>query len=241
MIFLEDPNLLFLKTRKTAGTSFEISLSRHATEGDIVTPISAVDEILRRRVGGVFPQNWANTPEAERAFRAAVDTFAASSEGAAAPVFMRRFKKQAVFFNHFGPDIVCPRIGEDRFARALKVTICRHPYDQLVSQAFFRLRHGQADFSVAVDRILEKPHPNSTLYLLEGKPVIDVFLRYETLDADLAALERRTGLDLLSAMPKAKAGFRKDRRPASELLTREQKARCREINRWEFDNLDYAP
>lgn len=237
MIYLEKENLLFLKTRKTAGTSLEIALSMYAGANDIVTPVSVVDEILRRKAGGVFPQNWARTPEAEAAFRETVEDFAASGKEVAPPGLMRWFKKQAVFFNHFGPDVVRPRLGADRFDRALKVTVCRHPYEQLVSQAFFQMRHGEADFSQTVDRILDKPSPNSAIYLLEGKPVIDFFIRYESLSEDIAALERRVGLELLTAMPHAKAGFRSDRRPAADQLNTEQKARCRKINRWEFDNL----
>jgi hypothetical protein len=42
-------NFLFIKTRKTAGTSLEIELSRHCGAADIVTPISPEDEPLSVR------------------------------------------------------------------------------------------------------------------------------------------------------------------------------------------------
>jgi hypothetical protein len=48
---------VFIKTRKTAGTSLEIALSRHCGPDDIVTRISPEDEALRAAAGGVPPQN----------------------------------------------------------------------------------------------------------------------------------------------------------------------------------------
>lgn len=240
LIYLESQNLLFLKTRKTGGTSFEIALSRHAAPQDIVTPISFEDELLRKAAGGVFPQNWARSSETEITFHAAVCAFEASENKTPARHQMKPFREQAFYFNHFGPDIVPPRMGANKFDRALKITICRHPYEQLVSHAFFQQRFGNADFEKVVNRLLANPSPNASLYLLGEKPVIDVFIRYENLADDITALEHRTGLDLLSAMPRAKGQFRADRRPAKDLLSDAQKARCYQINRWEFETLGYT-
>ena len=44
MIVLHKQELIFLKTRKVAGTSFEIALSSFADETSIVTPISPEHE-----------------------------------------------------------------------------------------------------------------------------------------------------------------------------------------------------
>ena len=43
LLYLSKSNMLFLKPRKVAGTSFEIALSRSAVTADIVTPISLED------------------------------------------------------------------------------------------------------------------------------------------------------------------------------------------------------
>jgi hypothetical protein len=40
---------IFVKTRKTAGTSIEIALSKHCDDGDLITSISPDDEKLRSR------------------------------------------------------------------------------------------------------------------------------------------------------------------------------------------------
>ena len=57
MIASHAHRFVFVKTRKTAGTSLEIALSRHCGPDDIVTRISPADEELRAAAGGVPPQN----------------------------------------------------------------------------------------------------------------------------------------------------------------------------------------
>jgi hypothetical protein len=48
---------IFLKTRKTAGTSIEIALSRYCGPDDIITPLHPDDEDVRREFGGRAPQH----------------------------------------------------------------------------------------------------------------------------------------------------------------------------------------
>ena len=62
MIASHAHRFVFVKTRKTAGTSLEIALSRHCGPDDIVTRISPADEELRAAAGGVPPQNDATSP-----------------------------------------------------------------------------------------------------------------------------------------------------------------------------------
>ena len=52
MLYLKEPNLIFVKSRKTAGTSVEIALSMSAQTGDIVTRLALPDELLRQKLGG---------------------------------------------------------------------------------------------------------------------------------------------------------------------------------------------
>ena len=62
MIASHAHRFVFIKTRKTAGTSLEIALSRHCGPDDIVTRISPADEELRAAAGGAGPQNDATSP-----------------------------------------------------------------------------------------------------------------------------------------------------------------------------------
>ena len=62
MIASHAHRFVFVKTRKTAGTSLEIALSRHCGPSDIVTRISPEDEEMRAAAGGVGPQNGDTSP-----------------------------------------------------------------------------------------------------------------------------------------------------------------------------------
>ena len=51
MIISHKHKFIFVKTRKTAGTSLEIGLSEHCGAQDVITPISPKDELLRASLG----------------------------------------------------------------------------------------------------------------------------------------------------------------------------------------------
>ena len=70
MIASHRHRFVFVKTRKPAGTSLEIALSRHCGPEDVITPISAADERLRRELGGTGPQNHLTDPQAYNHMRA---------------------------------------------------------------------------------------------------------------------------------------------------------------------------
>ena len=59
---------IFLKTRKTAGTSVEIALSKVCGPDDIITEISPEDEKLRQAAGGRPPQNFESPPLERKAY-----------------------------------------------------------------------------------------------------------------------------------------------------------------------------
>lgn len=48
MILSRSFGFLFIKNKKTAGTSLEIALSRHCREDDIVTPLPTANSTQRR-------------------------------------------------------------------------------------------------------------------------------------------------------------------------------------------------
>ena len=58
MIISHKHKFMFIKTKKTAGTSFEIALSKYCGSEDIITPISAEDELIRKDLNYKGPQNY---------------------------------------------------------------------------------------------------------------------------------------------------------------------------------------
>lgn len=249
MIFLREPNLIFIKSRKTAGTSIEIALSMSAKEGDIVTPLALADEVLRQQRRGPLPMNWAKSAKVEQAYNDElarwVDRDVAELQQEKLPP---HFKQARKFFNHMKPEQARNRLGKDIFDAATKVCVVRDPYEKLVSQAWFHADRQRQTYEEALEWILypdgETDHPraglpNSDFFFVRDKMVIDTIIRYETLEAGLIDLERETGLQIRKYMTRAKANIRKDYTPAREVLTPDQRRRCYELSRWEFDYFGY--
>ena len=72
MIISRAHNFIFIKTRKTAGSSMEMALASHVGPEDVVTPLGFAQDIERFRTWGVLPQNFSNDQTAERALRDAI-------------------------------------------------------------------------------------------------------------------------------------------------------------------------
>jgi len=58
MIISHALEIIFIKTKKVGGTSFEIALSKFCDETCVITPLATRDENIRRRRGYRSAQNW---------------------------------------------------------------------------------------------------------------------------------------------------------------------------------------
>jgi hypothetical protein len=200
MIYLKSCNLLFLKPRKVAGTSFEIALSKFAGPEDILTPISPDDEADRRARGFRTAQNhlarWDELGPGDRV--------RAQAAGA----------RPAKFYNHITAREARARLGPELFDAALKVSIVRDPFECLVSLYHWTVKHAPAapDFDEWVRRNPAMINVNNAQYFIRGTPVIDRFLSYERIEADIAALEAEmpalAGLGEVFATIRAKGDVR---------------------------------
>ena len=63
------------------------------------------------------------------------------------------------------------------------------------------------------------------VYTINGEIAVDRVCRYENLAAELDGLRVRLGLPARLDLPRAKSGFRKDKRSYREILNDEQKAK----------------
>jgi len=258
MIYLSDRKVLFLKPKKVAGTSVEIALSTACTgaPGDIVTPITPMDEVTRLRQGGALPMNWAANAEDDRELRDRLNQIAAALKADGDRIekptrrliaLTRRWLRtiDARFRAHASPALAAEGLGRAVFDAALKVTIVREPLDQLLSRVYFKLKNeesfeiGDEAWTQQVEESLVRS--NRGFYLRGSRRICDVYLRYEHLADDLADLDRRLGTAIAERLPWTKHGNRADRRPAQELLTRDQIARCVKTNRGIYREFGYAP
>jgi hypothetical protein len=158
---------VFIKTRKTAGTSLEIALSRHCGPDDIVTRISPEDEELRAAAGGVGPQNDDTDP------------------GSYAHMGARRVI-----------EVIGRDTWDDYFTFAVErnpYDVVASSYRYSARKASFTKTF--AEF-VRTPRRMERLALNERLYRLDGRVVVDRVYRYEELPEAVADLSARLGLDL---------------------------------------------
>lgn len=177
MIYLKDANIIFLKARKVAGTSFEIALSKFAKGGDIVTPITKEDEDIRSGLGFQGPQNYKKS----------------LYELTAKDIYqwVRLGVYPSKFFNHISAQQVRTLLGADVFDAAQKIAIIRNPYDALVSYYHDDSRNfaNEIDFTAWVRDNPKTLNINYSQYFIDGNNVIDRFVRYENLLEDTAKIE----------------------------------------------------
>jgi hypothetical protein len=201
MIVSHRHRFIFLKTRKTAGTSIEIALSKHCGPDDIITEVTPEDEQLRREWGGRGPQNHEATGDHGRAY------------------------------NHMSADEVIRLVGQEAWNDYFTFTVERNPWDAAVSAYFWRLRDQEPiPFSDFVrSRLIERYARNPGIYRLDGVVAVDKVCRYEHLAEDLEVVRHRVGLPEPLELPRAKGTFRRDPRPYQEFYAPADIERVREL------------
>jgi hypothetical protein len=158
---------VFIKTRKTAGTSLEIALSRHCGPADVVTRISPEDEVLRAAAGGVGPQN--------------DDTSPSSYAHMGARRVIKVIGREA-WDSYF--TFAVERNPYDVVASSYRFSARKPSYTKTF-----------AEF-VRTPRRLDRLALNERLYRMGGRVVVDRVYRYEELPAAIADLSSRLGLEL---------------------------------------------
>ncbi|WP_205877391.1 hypothetical protein [Leisingera sp. NJS204] len=165
MIICHPLKLIFIKTKKTGGTSFEIALSSFCDDNSVITPVSSEDEDTRAGLGYCGAQNFESQtwPDGSQSLE--------------------------TFYNHMSAPQVKARIPQEIWNSYTKVTIWRDPFDAAISRYFWEggERTG-ADFGKFVSLCRSTLADNPRIAPLDGPGALDVYLRYEHLEKDIAAL-----------------------------------------------------
>jgi len=182
VIVSHEHRFIFLKTRKTAGTSVEIALSRICGPEDIITPITETDEHLRKTLGGRPPQHYTSPP--------------------------LEMKARA----HLPANAVRRIVGTDVWESYFKFAIERNPWDAVVSLYYWRIRDNPTpvafeDF-VNSDEVPRWAEKNARIYRLQGQVVVDELCRFESLGRDVDGIWSTLGLPGAPELPRAKGDYR---------------------------------
>lgn len=195
MIICHPLRLIFIKTKKVGGTSFEIALSRYCGPDCVITKISDDDEVIRKNLGFRGPQN---NREKNR-------------NGLGIDGQLNEFV-QGDFDNHDNAEKVHRQIGDDNFGKYQKISIHRNPLDFLISQYFFRIRKNDAadvPFRKWYFENRENALENGQIAPRSGPHSCNVVLQYETLAEQISSLHQLpdTFLETFCSI-NAKANFR---------------------------------
>jgi hypothetical protein len=199
---------IFIKTKKTAGTSIEVFLSGFCGNHDVLTPIKPpVQSHICRNFKGVFnpfPELYENIPLK----RTLHDFF----------VFNR-------FYNHMPAVLVRARISKKKWNSYYKFCVERNPWDKTISHYYMKqLKAGynyslddyfkQADFCLNIQRYTDR----------KNNVIVDRILDYENLNKGLVEVFNALGIPFDGELGfTAKGNIRKDKRHYRDILTREQK------------------
>ncbi|MGV6803723.1 MAG: hypothetical protein ACWA49_05910 [Ruegeria sp.] len=174
MMILKDPKLVFIKTKKTAGTSIEIALSSHLNEGDFATPFNKEEE--RQRPGKQY------------IVRRSMQILRDRADGAV-----------QARYPHNGIEVVNTYLAD--FAEGC-TSFCveRNPWDKAVSAFYFWMHQRGTEINdpntlfAQFCRTRLKFFSDFHLYSRDGEISVDRVLQYEQLDRELGSFLRQRGL-----------------------------------------------
>lgn len=188
MIISHRHKFIFIKTRKTAGTSIELMLSRLCGPDDIITPLGMEDK-FRPTVETGAPRNF-NIPL----------KFYSKTELLKRVLYRREYKE-----HHVASDLV-NRVDPDVWASYYKFAFDRNPFDKVVSYYYWRSGHQQfRDIRRWIDSGGVDWLNSFDAYSINNRVVVDKVFKYEKLDSSLEELTLRLGLNHRLKMPEYKA------------------------------------
>ncbi len=195
MILSHEHKFIFLRTKKTAGTSIELALSDLCGPDDIITPLTREDEA--RRTGRRGAQNWRlhSWWKSPRLLKSAWFKFSAKDYG---------------FYNHMKAAEMRAHIDPAVWRSYFKFAFERNPWDRQVSLYYHRYReeNDRPDFAAFIHKDKKAHINNFGVYSIDGDLAVDFLGRFETLDQDLRFALDQVGLSTAEALPDAKTRFR---------------------------------
>ncbi|PON15613.1 hypothetical protein C2W62_22900 [Candidatus Entotheonella serta] len=212
---------IFVKTRKTAGTSIEASLSRYCGDADVITSISLPDEPWRGQFG-VCPQHYLPDQRSDTAGghvawrrRQAVRVMSKVElrREQWVPYRMRRQLRHwrprrdiegIGYYNHMTAAEIVERIGTDVWQRYFKFCFERNPLDKTISHYYYSAP------SERFETYLERGDFCSDFesYTLDGELAVDFIGRFENLSGDLQVVTKELGIPFDGWLPRSKGGSR---------------------------------
>lgn len=213
MIISHKHKFIFIKTKKTAGTTFEMALSNICGSDDIIAPHHPKEEKIKADLGIRTAQNY-HIPISKWSRKHL-------------KIFLTGKRHWPRFYGHDGAEKIKQFCGDEVWNTYYKFCFERNPYDKFISWYYYskHLKKSKVD---SVDEFLKTNRINLICefdkYAINNQVVVDDVYKFEELEKALLDVSNKLNLKKPLVLPdyKAKGGIRSDRRHYTEVLTKEQ-------------------
>lgn len=226
MIISHKHKFIFVRTRKTAGTSTELALSQLLDDEDIITPFCPRDEKLRIELKAKGPQNYLEKWSRYRL----KDIY----------LLVARGERKMRFYNHIPAEAIRRLVGSKLWQSYYKFCFERNPWDKVISLYYHRFKSEPRPPLYEFIRSRQCAAAfNFGLYTSNEEIILDHIGRYENLEYEFNFICRKLGLPTVPSLPRAKSQFRKDHRHYREVLSQEEKEIISRIFSKEIEQFNY--
>jgi len=232
MIVSHKHRFIFIKTRKTAGTSIEVALSQIAGDDAIVTPIDPPEPQHA-------PRNYRNHHAAwSELLRWALANPRGRTRSLLRIVRGAGFERRYDYYNHMPAWLIRAQVGHDTWDAYFKFCFERNPWDKALS-LYSWLARDSPNAPSFEEWLFTDPNLLSdwSLYSFDRRCAVDAVGQYERLDTDLRSFLERVGVPTEGlVLPRAKGGI-----PHGEYLyspravERVRRVFCHEVEMFGYD------
>ena len=222
MIISHEHRFIFVKTRKTAGTSIEVLLSRLIEPSAIVTGIAPP-------VDGHEPRN----------FDAPFNPFPEMFQTGQIKRALSDLRRKRTYFNHIDAERIRARVGGRAWNSYFKFCFERDPWDKVVSEYFYATKNVDPKPTFAEFVLTYDLPADFDRYSLDGVVAMDFVGRFEQLGSDVAIAMAKIGLDAPAELSREKGGSRPAGSTAAELFTPELDTHIARVFRREIEYFGY--
>ena len=227
MIISHKYKFIFIKTKRTAGTSIEIALSRLCGDKDIITPVGPADEKIRKSLGIRGPQHY----------------LVAIASYKLIDWIKYAFGNKKKFNAHMSAERIRNIVGKEIWDNYYKFCFVRNPWDRVISLYYY---HNKTGSRMSISEYINSGAPftpkknNALLYMINGDIAVDKICYFENIDEELDTISSYLGFPERLSLPKASSRTRNDKRHYREILSREDSEKIARAYSDEINMFKYA-